>query len=307
VRNLDDESLADRIRRDRIDVLVDLSGHTRNNRLLVFARRPAALQVSWLGYLNTTGMRAMDWRIIAEDAELPGSEKYHSARLWTLPGFPWPWVPPEDVPKELDCDSGLGAQRDVTFGSFNAFRKLNGRVLAAWAEILRDVPGSRLHIYGVPSGMCVERTHELFEGWGIEAQRVSVFGKLDYQRYLSAYDEIDIALDTFPYTGGATTCESLWMGVPLITLAGAGGFGRSSTCFVRGIGFPELACESIEQYQRAAVDLALNDQSPLRRRREFRERVRAKLDPSPENFIRGLEAAFFGMLAHARDRGLLTC
>lgn len=307
VRDIDDKSLDRKIREDGIDVLVDLSGHTRNNRLTVFARRPARVQVGWLGYLNTTGMRAMDWRILSSDAELPGAERFHSEQLWHLDDLPWPWVPLAVAESSAGVQEECLPREHVTFGSFNSFRKLNKAVLAAWADILRAVPGSRLRIYGVPAGACVERTYDQFERAGIQAGRLSLFGAVDYLRYLHSYQDVDISLDPFPYNGGATTCESLWMGVPVVTLAGSGGFGRTSASFLSRLGFHELVSTSQEQYRETAIRLAGEPGSPYRMRQAFRDRVRASMGGSPLPFVQSLEQAYLGMLGIAESREAPEC
>jgi len=307
VRDQSDETLAERIQEDKIDVLVDLSGHTRNNRLNVFARQPARVQVGWLGYLNTTGMRAMGWRLVSTDAELPGAEKFHAEKLWHLDGCPWPWVPPEVAEPLAGLRKECPHRGRVTFGSFNSFRKLNKVVLAAWADILRAVPGACLRIYGVPAGACIERTYDQFDGAGIEASRLSLFGASDYSRYLQSYGDVDISLDPFPYNGGATTCESLWMGVPVVTLAGSGGFGRTSASFLRQLGFEDLVCNSLEHYREAAIRLAGDPDNPHRKRQVLRDRVRAAMAGSHLQFVQGLEQSYLGMLDMSRSRYEATC
>lgn len=307
VRDVNDEMLARSIQEDAIDVLVDLSGHTRNSRLKVFARQPARVQVGWLGYLNTTGMRAMGWRLVSTDGELPGSEKFHTERLWQLKGYPWPWVPPE-VAGPLAGSREVGMRRgSITFGSFNSFRKLNKMVLSTWADILRGVPGASLRIHGVPAGACVERTYDLFDKAGIEPSRISLFGTSDYSRYLQSYSNVDISLDPFPYNGGATTCESLWMGVPVVTLAGSSGFGRTSASFLCQLGFEELVCNSLEQYREVAVRLAGDPDNLHRRSMVLRDRVRVSLAGSLSPFVHELERAYLGMLSMPRSRNGATC
>lgn len=307
VREIDDEGLAQKIRADNIDILVDLSGHTRNNRLLVFARKPARQQVSWLGYLNTTGMTAMDWRIASEEAEPPGAEKYHTERLWRLPGLPWPWIPPvegQGIPEGIERSATDGT---VVFGSFNAFRKLNSSVLSTWASILREVPKSRLRVYGVPEGGSIDRTYAHFERAGIDVTRVALFGTVEYSRYLNAYAEVDISLDPFPYNGGATTCESLWMGVPVVALAGAGGFARTSACFLRHLGMEDLIATTRDGYVATAVRLANKSDDPYRRRKALREKVRAAFSNSPLRLITDLEDAYVGILSGTSALDVVSC
>jgi predicted O-linked N-acetylglucosamine transferase (SPINDLY family) len=295
VRDMDDGSLAERIREDRIDVLVDLSGHTRNNRLLAFARRPAPVQVSWLGYLNTTGMRAIDWRLVTPYAELPGAEAFHTERLWYLGGPLWPWIQSQGDGWVAPQAPPSAREGHITFGSFNAFPKLNQDVIATWAEILRALPGAQLRVYGAPGGTPIERTLDQFESAGVAADRIGLFGKLPYERYVAAYREVDIALDTFPYSGGATTCESLWLGVPVVALAGAGGFARTSASFLHALGLDNLVAQSGPEYVSLAVNLAKKPAQIAAYRRELTPKLLDSTVADPALFVRGLEQAFRGM------------
>ncbi|HHQ14987.1 MAG TPA: tetratricopeptide repeat protein, partial [Chromatiales bacterium] len=220
VRRLSDEKLADRIRQDRIDILVDLAGHTADNRLLTFARRAAPVQVNWLGYPNTTGLGAMDYRITDAVADPPGeTDRLHSETLLRLPtgflcyqpGEPWP-----DVAAPPSARNGY-----ISFGSFNALPKMTPAVIELWARLLQTVPDSRLVLKSAALADDTTRRRYLdaFSEHGISAQRLELLGLVPGRlAHLELYSKVDIALDTFPYNGTTTTCEALWMGVPVIAL-----------------------------------------------------------------------------------------
>ena len=293
---LDDKAVADRVREIGIDILVDLSGHTRNNRLLAFARRPAPVQVTWLGYLSSTGMGAMDWRITEMRLDpAPAAAGVHSERLWYLPDCLWPWVPPDTV-DAVSIEAPCMRAGFVTFGSFNHFQKLNERVFAAWAKILQGVPDSRLRLYGAPgAGSVVDRVYGFFETAGVAAERVDLFGPVPHEEYMRAYREVDIALDPFPYSGGVTTCESLWMGVPVIALAGTRGFARTSASMLGAAGLDELVVQDHAGYLAKAVQLAVDRARVCEYRRTLRSRVASSPLADIDRFVRNLEAAYLGI------------
>lgn len=296
VQALDDASLAGRIRADGIDILIDLSGHTRGGRMHVFARSPAPVQVAWLGYLSTTGLQAMNWRITEPMADpAPQAGKWHVERLWYMPDCLWPWTPPSCA---ADLDVGNApcmVSTCVTFGSFNSFRKINKEVLAVWGELLRAVPAARLRIYGVPQGRTVDRLYDYFESLGVDVGRIDLLGLMEYDRYMLAYREVDIALDTFPYSGGATTCESLWMGVPVVTLAGEGGFSRTSASFLNAIGLQVLVAGAPSDYVRIAATLAADPAGVASLRSTLRSRVFNSPVHDVQRFTRALEEAYQAM------------
>lgn len=289
-----DEALATKILADGIDVLIDLSGHTRHNRLGVFSRRPASVQVTWLGYLNTTGMRAMDWRIASRTGESSDSQSYHSERLWLLNGVPWPWAGPgSDIPTGRGHHSGMPGS---VLASFNAFHKLNQRVFEVWAQVLLDLPETKLRVYGVPAGACVDRVYEAFEVYKIDAARVEVFGKLDYATYLRECLKADVALDPFPYNGGATTCECLWMGTPVVSLEGQQGFARSGASILSTIGFSDLVCNSIAEYKDVIGRIVRDTNHPYRNRLLVQARTRQALQSEADRFVPEFENAITEML-----------
>ena len=289
IADVDDARAADLVRADKIDILVDVSGHTKGNRLLLFARKPAPLQVSFLGYLNTTGMKAIDYRISDSYADPPGvSDRLHTEKLLRLPRTLWCYQPPEDAPPV----SELPALRrgHVTFASFNNIAKLNPRVLELWADLLRQVPGSRLLLMAVPNEAVAARIRRSLAG--IEQERVSTLGRLERAGYWQQFAEVDIALDPFPYAGGATTCDSLWMGVPVVTLAGDFGFSRSGVTILANAGLSHLVAQTAADYVGLARGLACDLGGLVRLRAGTRERLRSSPLMDATAYVRDLESAY---------------
>ncbi len=290
-QDMPDERLAERIRADGIDILVDLAGHTARNRLLVFARKPAPVQVTYLGYIDTTGLSAMDYRLTHLDTDPPANDAYYSETLYRLPGDLW-WCyrPRPDMPDV--APSPALANGYVTFGSTNNFAKLSPETIATWAEILRALPEARLLIAGVPEGTARTSLVERFAAQGIAGQRLTVHGRLSPGRYWELHHQIDIALDPFPYNGGTTTCDALWLGVPVVALTGQAFVSRMGYALLKNIGLPELAAASRQDYVKIAVGLA----SDLERLKTLRAGMRERLVASPlrdeAGFTRNLETAY---------------
>jgi predicted O-linked N-acetylglucosamine transferase (SPINDLY family) len=218
---MDDQALAASIRGDKIDILVDLAGHTRNNRLLVFARKPAPIQITWAGYPDTTGLAQMDY-LISDRWQTPaGSEGWFVEKVLRMPDGYVAFQPPEYAPPvaSLPC----AARGHVTFGCMNRLAKVNSEVVILWAHLLRECPGSRLVLrsHGLGDEAVARRYNKMFSREGVEPARVDLLDSCSHGELLAGYDEIDIALDPFPYSGGLTTCEALWMGVPVEYVAAA--------------------------------------------------------------------------------------
>jgi len=299
IADVDDTRAAGLVRADKIDILIDVSGHTSGNRLLLFARKPAPLQVSFLGYLNTTGMKAIDYRISDSYADPPGvSDCVHTEKLLRLPRTLWCYRPPEDAPPV----SELPALRrgHVTFASFNHIAKLNPRVLELWAGLLRQVPGSRLLVMAVPDeGVAVRIRRGLT---GIDEDRVSTLGRLGRAGYWQQFAAVDIALDPFPYAGGATTCDTLWMGVPVVTLAGDFGFSRSGVTILANAGLSHLIAQTAADYVSLARGLACDLEGLARLRRGMRERLRSSPLTDASAYARDLESAYRNIWREWCDR-----
>ncbi len=290
-----DAEAAETIRGERIDILIDLSGHTRGGRPGIFSRRPAPMAATWLGYLNTTGLAAMDWRITDARADPPGaSEAFHSEGLIRLPQTLWCFEPPADAPVLEPRQISPG---DITFASCNHVAKLNDRVLQTWARLLREVSNSRLLVLGMPDADAAKRIAARLTDAGISSRRLELLGRLPRDRYWDALSKSDIALDPFPYNGGATTCECLWMGVPVISLAGRFGFARTGASILGCVGLADLVADSEDQYIAIACGLA----GDADRLRGLRQGLRARMLASPlldaGGFARAFESALAGALA----------
>jgi predicted O-linked N-acetylglucosamine transferase (SPINDLY family) len=271
---MSDASLAARIRADGVNILVDLSGHTGESRLGVFAARAAPVQVTYLGYPNTTGLRAMDYRITDDIADPPGADSRYTEKLMRLPGGflcyqPYPESPP----------AGRDPGGPLTFGSFNHQPKINPEVIRTWAAILDAVPGSRLILKNsaVAHGTIAQRCRDSFARENVDPNRVELLKSRPlYVDHLATYREIDIALDTFPYNGTTTTCDALWMGVPVVTLAGNLHAGRVGQSILARLGLDEWIAGDRDAYIRKVVELA-NDET---RRIQYRESLRDRMQRS---------------------------
>jgi predicted O-linked N-acetylglucosamine transferase (SPINDLY family) len=291
IDSMDAAAVAELIRSDGIDILIDLIGHTSGNRLLVFARKPAPLQVSYLGYLYTTGMPAIGFGITDAHVDPPGvADTYHEERLLRLPHSLWCFHPSASMP-EPGALPAL-ARGHVTFGSFNHLAKVNEDVRVLWARLLQSVPGSRLLMVGAPAGENRDDLRATFARAGIAAERLEIHGMLDYAQYLDMYRETDIALDTFPYNGGTTTCDSLWMGVPVITLAGDYGQARAGVSLLSTVGLRALIAQTPEDYLAIARALAADLDALSALRSGMRARMRASPLMDAAGFARDLEAVY---------------
>ena len=253
---MSDQQLAEQIRADRIDILFDLAGHTARNRLLVFARKPAPIQITWIGYEGTTGLAAMDY-LLADRYVIPeGSEQYCRERVLRMPDGYLCYDPPAAAPPVGPLPS-LNREY-ATFGSFNNLAKITPEVVAVWAEILRRVPAARLVLKYLGLGdQAVKRRYlDLFAACGVEPQRLELLPSSSYAEYLAAYHQVDVALDPFPFSGGVTTCEALWMGVPVVTCPGETFASRHSLSHLSNAGQTETIARDLDEYVELAVSLA---------------------------------------------------
>jgi predicted O-linked N-acetylglucosamine transferase (SPINDLY family) len=286
-----DEAVAQMVRADGIDILVDLSGHTNGNRLLVFARKPAPIQVTYLGYPNTTGMQAIDYRFTDALADPPGmTDHLNTEKLWRLPLCAWCFQPPHDAPEIQPREDG-----PVTFGCFNGFSKINPKLTAIWANLLKKVPGSRLRLKSAGAGEASSRQRLTgqFAEHGIPEERIEMFGWIaDARRHLELYQQIDVALDTYPYHGTTTTCEALWMGVPVVSLAGRTHVSRVGVSLLNCVGLPELVADTPEEYVSIASDLATDPTRLNALRRNLRNNMSSSPLMDGARFAAGVEAAY---------------
>jgi predicted O-linked N-acetylglucosamine transferase (SPINDLY family) len=286
-----DDALAQAIFDHRVDILVDLAGLTRGGRTAALARRPAPVQVSYLGYLGTTGSRAFDYRITDAFADPPGkSDLWHTERLLRLPRTQWCFAPWDGMP--APAERGGDPDAPIVFGSFNRLTKLHPPLLGLWARVLERVPGSELWILDMPSAEARDVLLAPFRSAGVDESRIRTLSRQLREDYWQTIRGADIALDPFPYNGGATTCECLWLGVPVVTRAGAMGFARSGASILGAVGLPELVAASDEQYVDIAARLA-TDRPRLRAlQRGLRERLRASPLLDAPGFMRELETAY---------------
>lgn len=273
VRDLKDEQLAEFIRRDEIDILVDLSGHTPGNRLLAFARKPAPIQMTGIGYPDTTGMRAMDYRITDAWCDPVGiSDPLHSETLLRLAhGFLA--YRPHDFATEVAPAPAL-KNGYVTFGSFNLWLKVSPATIALWVRILHEVPNSRLLLkYKKLDDPAVRKSIvEKFVEQGISEERLILLGHSATPiEHLRCYEQMDIALDPFPYNGTTTTCEAMWMGVPVITLAGDSHVSRVGVSLLNAAGMPQLVANNEQEYVALAAALASDHQQLATLRASMRD------------------------------------
>jgi predicted O-linked N-acetylglucosamine transferase (SPINDLY family) len=287
---LSDAQAADLIRQDQIDILIDLAMHTANNRLLVFARKPAPVQATYLAYCSTTGLETIDYRLSDPCLDPPGQdESCYSERTIRLPESYWCYEPTLPTPEVGPLPAA--AAGSITFGCLNNFCKVSEPVLAAWAALLREMPNSRLLLHA-HEGSHRERLQQRLQREGIEPTRVRFAGMKPVREYFDLYSQIDIALDTFPYCGGTTTCDALWMGVPVVSLIGKTAVGRAGLSILSNIGLPELVARSEDEYVRIATELA----SDLPRLSELRSTLRQRMQQSPlmdaPRFARNVEAAY---------------
>jgi len=297
---LGDDEAAKQIREDRIDILVDLAGHTAEGRLLTFARKPAPVQVNWLGYLCTTGLSAMDYRISDAQADPIGmSERYYSETLYRLPDTFVCYRPPQDAP-EVGSLPAI-AQGGITFGSFNSLTKLTPGVRTLWARVLLAVPGSRLLLktISLADAATRQRLTADFAGQGVGEERL-ILAPSDATHFdhLNRYNQVDIGLDPFPCNGGTTSFDAMWMGVPVVTLAGDRFISRMGVSMLASLGLTELAADTPEDYMAIAARLAGDPDRLAALRAGLRERMANSPLVDAKRFTLNLEKAYREMWAN---------
>jgi len=295
-----DRDLLRQIQEDRIDILIDLSLHASDNRLGVFAAKAAPVQVSWLGYPESSGLATMDWRISDRFLEPPDGNRLAGGaeQAWLHPDCWTCFEPADGYPEVSPLPSADG--RPFTFGCFNNTCKINTAVLNAWSRILLATPGSRLCLLTKPGS---HRRHltEFLVSLGVEAHRLNFVDYLPRSASLSQgallgrYHAIDLALDTFPYNGMSTTLDALWMGVPVVSLVGERNLGRAGLSLLSNVGLPQFATPSVESYVELAIKTSQDRPALAALRAGLRARMRASPLSDAAGFTRKLEAGLRDM------------
>lgn len=287
--DLSDEELADTIHADGIDILLDLSGHTGASRLAVFAQKPAPTQATWLGYLNTTGLTRIDYRVCDERTDPPATASLHTERLLPLPWSQWCYQPFLEIEQaEAAPVEGNG---HITFGSFNQPGKVSPAMCERWAQVLRMVPGSRLLIAGVSSEAKRDAIRGVMEQAGIDAGRFHFEPRVDLPGYYALFNRVDIALDTYPYGGGTTTFDALWMGVPVVTATGDLPVSRSAASIIGALGMEHWIAKDVGGYVETAVACARQPTEVARLRRSLRGQLAESGFMDAPRFARDFELA----------------
>ncbi|HMD53205.1 MAG TPA: tetratricopeptide repeat protein, partial [Phycisphaerae bacterium] len=297
ITGISDQHVTQMIRDDAIDILIDLAGHTAGNRLLVFARRPAPLQVAYLGYPDSTGLTGMDYRFTDAYADPPGqTETFCSEELVRLKNTFLCYRPLDDAP----AVGPLPAieNRNISFGCFNVLPKINNKTVECWSQILLRTPGSRMLLKNPSLSDVGARQHvlDMFAASGVNSDRLDLVGNIpSFVEHLKRYNSVDLALDTFPYNGATTTCEALWMGVPVIALAGQMHMSRVGVSLLSNLGLHEWIAQTPQEY----VDIAVQSAGDLPRLAELRRTLRSRMQASPLmdaiSLARNVEAAYRDM------------
>jgi protein O-GlcNAc transferase len=279
IGGITDDAAAALVRRDRIDILVDLAIHSADNRLLLFARKPAPIQFTYLGYCGSTGLEAVDYRFSDPYLDPPGTDHLYSEKTIRLPQSYWCYRPGGATPDVTALPERF------TFACLNNFAKVSAPAIDLWKQILRSVPGSRLLLHCPPGSRRDSISAEMGE-------LVEFIGWQRWKDYIATFGRASISLDPFPYGGGITSCDSLWMGVPLVTLAGNAPVGRAGESILSQVGLQELVARSQEEYVNIVIELAGNP----KRLAEIRRTLRQRMENSPlmdaKRYARDVEQAY---------------
>jgi protein O-GlcNAc transferase len=291
-----ESALLELLRRERFDIIVELAGLTARSRLAVLRHHPAPVQVTAIGYPNTTGLSAIDYRLVDEVTDPPGSERLAVETLARVPGCFLCYQPPDDAPDPVPPPSQAAGH--VTFGSFNAIKKLTPQAAAVWSALLRRVEGSRLVLKGAGLGgrAARERVAGLFAAHGLDPSRVELLDMtIGRTEHLAGYARVDVALDTFPYNGTTTTCEALWMGVPVVALRGSAHASRVGASLLAAAGVPELVADDSAGYGELAASLAGDAGRLGELRATLRRRVAASTLCDGPGYARRVESLYRDM------------
>ena len=298
VTSLADHLLAEKIHADKIDVLIDLAGHTENSRLSVFAWKPAPVQVAWLGYWASTGLLDLDYILVDEVSVPPDEQPFFSEKLWYLPQTRLCLTPPNDSAGSALTEPPALRNGFVTYGSYQSLTKMGDGSLSAWSRVLAEEPTARLRLqnweFRFPEA--VEDMRQRLLAAHIDVLRVDMHGGADRDAYFGSYAEVDLVLDTFPFPGGTTTAEAVWMGVPTVTLAGASLVARQGVSMLHCVGLQDFIANSEAEY----VALAVQHARQLDRLAQVRAELRSKAQVSPlfnaALFARNLERVLIEMM-----------
>lgn len=288
-----DEAVAEMIQRDQIDILMDLASHTTGNRLTLFAKKPAPLQGTYLGYASTTGLRAIDFRFTDDWVDPPGeSEAYHTEQLVRLPHTQWVYRPPIGVPEVAQLPAEKNSH--ITFGVATNLAKINHETIDMWRQVLKAVANSTLIIKGAGTEdpATQQRIHSLFAEAGINPERIRFEPSVPLLEYFNFFSRVDIILDTYPFAGGTTSCHALYMGTPTVTRTGNTSVSRVGASLLHNVCLPELIADSPEKFAQIAVELA-NDRDGLAK---IRASLRSRMKQSPlmneVTFVKNLESSY---------------
>ena len=295
VRKLDDNAMLNLVRSLKIDILIDLSGHTALNRLPVFGMRAAPVQASWFGYMGTTGLSEMDYRLTEPSLIPPTKQAYYTEELYYLESN-GVWAPPPEA-RPLSPSPHL-SNGHITFGSLNNFDKVSDQVLATWAEIMAKIPNAVLVIVaqGAQDPSLQQRVLPIFEAVGA-AERLVFIERRPFSQFFELFEHIDICLDQFPYNGGTTTLHTFWAGIPVVTLAGEDEIQRAGKLLLQRVGLDDLAAPSREEYVRTACELAQSSEYLVKLRSELRDRLKASPLMNFHTTVKGLEDAYRDMFS----------
>lgn len=305
VAGIDDAALAQKIHTDQIDILVDLAGHTGQNRLAVFAWRPAPVQVAWLGYWASTGLAEMDYLLVDSTSVHEDEAQYYAEQLWFMPDTRLCFnLPPVNMQHLSAGPVPALKNGHVTFGSFQTLSKVTDATLEMWSQLLAQLPTARLrlqsHVFRYAES--VAHMHKRLEAANIDPRRVDLMANTNWELYMAAYREIDVVLDTFPFPGGTTTTEALWMGVPTVTLTGNTLVARQGESMLRCVGLDDWVATSAQDY----VRITLEKVADLAALGVLRAELRSKALASPlfdgKRFAMNLEKAFLGMFQAKQEK-----
>ena len=290
-----DEAVAHMIHSNEVHILVDLSGHTARNRLPVFGWKPSPIQVSWLGYFATTGLNEIDYLLGDPYVTPPEYDSHFTEKVWRLPKTRWCFTPPNiniDVTDPPVLNNG-----HITFGCFNNLSKMNDKVVELWSEVLKSTPDSRLLLKAKQFNN--QSVHEdvilRFAAHGIKSERISLEGPEDRKKYFEAYNRIDIALDPFPFTGGTTSVECLWMGVPVLTLSGESLVSRQGVGILMNVDLPDWIADNENEYVSKSSAFASDLDGLVMLRSKLRTRILASPLFDAQSFALDIEKALWEM------------